>query len=77
MIGDLLQMNLKRVRHSIEFAEILRIIHSGRAKAFEVVNVALAQAPHQLVGDSQRFIRSSWPQIFCCRAEASVWLCST
>ena len=34
-------MNLKPVKHSVEFAEILRIIHSGRAKAFEAVNVAL------------------------------------
>ena len=34
-------MNLKPVKHSVEFAEILRIIQSGRAKAFEAVNVAL------------------------------------
>jgi hypothetical protein len=34
-------MNLKPVKHSVEFAEILLIIHSGRANAFEAVNVAL------------------------------------
>jgi predicted nuclease of restriction endonuclease-like (RecB) superfamily len=34
-------MSLKPVKHAAEFAEILRIIHGGRARAFEVVNVAL------------------------------------
>jgi predicted nuclease of restriction endonuclease-like (RecB) superfamily len=34
-------MSLKPVKHAAEFAEILRIIHAGRAKAFEAVNVAL------------------------------------
>lgn len=34
-------MSLKPVKHAAEFAEILRIIHSGRARAFEAVNVAL------------------------------------
>jgi predicted nuclease of restriction endonuclease-like (RecB) superfamily len=34
-------MSLKPVKHAAEFAEILRIIHAGRARAFEAVNVAL------------------------------------
>jgi predicted nuclease of restriction endonuclease-like (RecB) superfamily len=34
-------MSLKPVKHAAEFAEILRIIHGGRARAFEAVNVAL------------------------------------
>ena len=34
-------MSLKLVKHAAEFAEILRIIRGGRAKAFEAVNVAL------------------------------------
>ncbi len=34
-------MSLKLVKHAAEFAEILRIIHAGRARAFEAVNVAL------------------------------------
>jgi predicted nuclease of restriction endonuclease-like (RecB) superfamily len=34
-------MSLKRIKHPAEFAEILRIIHTGRAKAFEAVNVSL------------------------------------
>ena len=34
-------MSLKRIKHPAEFAEILRIIHTGRAKAFEAVNVTL------------------------------------
>jgi predicted nuclease of restriction endonuclease-like (RecB) superfamily len=33
-------MSVKPVKHA-EFAEILRIIHAGRARAFEAVNVAL------------------------------------
>jgi predicted nuclease of restriction endonuclease-like (RecB) superfamily len=43
-------MNLKSVKHSVEFAEILRIIHSGRAKAFEAVNVALIDT-YRAVGE--------------------------
>jgi predicted nuclease of restriction endonuclease-like (RecB) superfamily len=34
-------MSLKPVKHAAEFAEILRIIYGGRARAFEAVNVAL------------------------------------
>jgi predicted nuclease of restriction endonuclease-like (RecB) superfamily len=34
-------MSVKPVKHAAEFAEILRIIHAGRARAFEAVNVAL------------------------------------
>lgn len=43
-------MNLKPVKHSVEFAEILRIIHSGRTKAFEAVNVALIDT-YRAVGE--------------------------
>jgi predicted nuclease of restriction endonuclease-like (RecB) superfamily len=41
LIGGLSKMSLKPVKHAAEFAEILRIIHAGRARAFEAVNVAL------------------------------------
>jgi predicted nuclease of restriction endonuclease-like (RecB) superfamily len=34
-------MNLKDTRRAAEFTEILGIIHAGRSKAFEAVNVAL------------------------------------
>ena len=34
-------MSMKPVKHAAEFTEILRIIHAGRARAFEAVNVAL------------------------------------
>ena len=34
-------MSMKPVQHAAEFAEILRIIHAGQARAFEAVNVAL------------------------------------
>ena len=34
-------MSLKPVKRAAEFAEILRIIHAGRARAFEAINVAL------------------------------------
>ena len=34
-------MNLKDTRRAAEFSEILGIIHAGRMKAFEAVNVAL------------------------------------
>ena len=34
-------MSMKPVKRTAEFAEILRIIHAGRARAFEAVNVAL------------------------------------
>jgi hypothetical protein len=43
-------MNLEPVKHSVEFAEILRIIHSGRAKAFEAVNIALIDT-YRAVGE--------------------------
>ena len=34
-------MSMKPVKQAAEFAEILRIIHAGQARAFEAVNVAL------------------------------------
>jgi predicted nuclease of restriction endonuclease-like (RecB) superfamily len=43
-------VTLKPIKHSDEFAEILRIIHSGRAKAFEAVNVALIDT-YRAVGE--------------------------
>ena len=36
-------MNLKNTPRAAEFMEILGIIHSGRSKAFEAVNVALIE----------------------------------
>ena len=36
-------MNLKKSPRAAEFMEILGIIHSGRSKAFEAVNVALIE----------------------------------
>ena len=36
-------MKLNDTRRSAEFKEILGIIHSGRSKAFEAVNVALIE----------------------------------
>ena len=43
-------MTFKPIKHSDEFAQILRIIHSGRAKAFEAVNVALIDT-YRAVGE--------------------------
>ena len=54
-------MSLKRIKHPAEFAEILRIIHTGRAKAFEAVNVALIDT-YWAVGEylSSRVDNAGW-----------------
>ena len=53
-------MNLKKTPHTTEFMEILGLIHSGRTRAFEAVNVVslhracniLRQPRGRLVGPS-------------------------
>ena len=66
-------MNLKDTRHAAEFSEILGIIHAGRMKAFEAVNVALIDT-YWAIGEqlSQKVSDAGW-----CKgvvAELAAWL---
>jgi predicted nuclease of restriction endonuclease-like (RecB) superfamily len=54
-------MKLKSSSHNADFAEILGIIHAGRARAYEAVNVALIET-YWAIGEqlSKRVAESDW-----------------
>ncbi len=66
-------MNLKNTPRAAEFVEILGIIHSGRAKAFEAVNVALIET-YWAIGEqlSQKVSDAGWGKGVV--AELATWL---
>jgi predicted nuclease of restriction endonuclease-like (RecB) superfamily len=66
-------MTLISVRRAAEFTEVLRIIHAGRAKAFEAVNVALIET-YWAIGEklSRKVAEADWGKGVV--KELAVWL---